>query len=102
MPGGLLVRVPRPTVETASVWVWVVGVAVALASPAVPLVTVTGHVAVAPGQALFRPARFKLEEVTAASAASAATSTGPSNHRGVRMVASFGRAGAGTLPGVAG
>src|SRR4029453_125751 len=57
MPGGLLVRVPPPTVATARVWVFglVFGVAVALASPAVPVVT--GHVVVGPEQELFQPTR---------------------------------------------
>jgi hypothetical protein len=76
MPGGRLVRVPRPTVATTSVWVG--GVTVALAGLAV--LVVTPHV-VGPKQAFSRPTKFELDQMNAARAAA---SEGPRNHRGGR------------------
>jgi hypothetical protein len=87
MPGRLLVRVPRPIVETASVWVasvwvasvwvasvWVASVAFALAGLAV---VVAPHAVLGPGQERSRPTRVGLDQMDAAGAA---TSKGPRNH----------------------
>jgi hypothetical protein len=86
----------RPALETVSVWVFglVFGVAVALASPAVPVVT--GHAVVGPEQELFQPTRFEPDQMDAASAA---TSTGPSTHRGGRVVAPLAAPGRGLCRG---